>query len=313
MFVGENAGGRAPLPAPSDSAVKFSIGNSDLNNSRGDNIQFIEEEKQEELETRDQEELSSQKQKIKNFASQAVRFVEPVVHSLEDNETKIFVSSMQPLIDVTAKLDSGTYTVTQLPEYSVSDGGSGDFGLIPDEMESNFSTESSMQTATMPSSTVTGSRLSKLRSSLASQPLNINTSLAATPFTPCSMPQSSACFTNPNPEAIPLSAARDLSSMFNPLRGEYTSITDTIDTSCIEELSPPRSPVTASVMMFSESYLEVDVKAKERSAANSKQLELKEAEEMEHQRMETLIRHRLRQISQVQKIFSALCSCRVSG
>lgn len=49
---------------------------------------------------------------------------------------------------------------------------------------------------------------------------------------------------------------------------------------------------------MAEGYKDVEACLKERSAADTKQRELKQAEEMEHQRMESLIRHRLRQISQ---------------
>ncbi|CAL1532416.1 unnamed protein product, partial [Lymnaea stagnalis] len=198
-------------------------------------------------------------------------------------------------------MDSETHTSTKLPEYSVTGREGGDFGLTPDELEVSLPADPPVLTVSMPSSVVFMNQPPRRgRNSLSNQPLTLNTTLATTTFTPCSMPQSSACFTTPNPENIPPAAVRDLTSMFSPLIGEYTSITDNIDTSCLIDSSPPCSPVPASGIMFSvvESYHEVDAKLKEKSAASSKQLELKQAEEMEHQRMESLIRHRLRQISQ---------------
>lgn len=299
-FVGESS--TTPTASVADSNVRFLIGASDeyKEAAKADDINSIEEERQGEGEAKDLDELSSQKQKIKNFALQSVQFVEPVVHSADDSEN-VIASPIQPSINVVAKLDSDTHTVAQLPEYSLSYGGSGDLGLTPDELEPYIPLEPPVLNVSMPTNVVTGSRLSKIRSSLTGQSLSLNTALAATSFTPCSMPQSSACFTAPNPDGIPQAAARDLSSMFNPLIGEYTSITDAIDISCIGDRSPPCSPGAAAGIVFTvnDGYLETDVKAKERSAASSKQLELKQAEEMEHQRMETLIRHRLRQISQV--------------
>ena len=54
-----------------------------------------------------------------------------------------------------------------------------------------------------------------------------------------------------------------------------------------------------SVSIVSVSIYFSTVSSQGQTAADSKQLALKQAEEMEHQRMEHLIRHRLRQISQV--------------
>ncbi|CAL1532413.1 unnamed protein product [Lymnaea stagnalis] len=161
-----------------------------------------------------------------------------------------------------------------------------------DELEFAIPIESPVLPATKTPAAALYSR--RGRNSLTSQPLKLNTTLAASTFIPCSMPQSSAYFTAQNTDAIATAAVHDLTSMFTPLIGEYTSITDNIDTSCLMDCSPPCSPVPNAGIIFSvsESYYEGD------SPAESKQLELMKAEEMEHQRMEPLIRHRLRQLSQ---------------
>ncbi|KAH9513269.1 hypothetical protein Btru_034514 [Bulinus truncatus] len=274
--------------------VRFLIGLADDNDS-------VENKKQElvNLNPTEQEEPSSHKQKMKNFASQAVRFVEPVVHAASNQNERFQTLLKQPSIDVTSKMDSDTYTTTQLPDYNnIVSQGSGNYN--PSGNELPLSAETPVLPVTTPSSTSNpfSSQLSrKGRNSLTNQPLTLNTALASSNFVPCSMPQSSACFTTANPEALPPAAVRDLTTMFTPLIGEYTSITDNIDTSCLMDCSPPCSPASNSTI-FADGYHEMDAKLKERSAASSKQLELKQAEEMEHQKMESIIRHRLRQISQ---------------
>lgn len=152
------------------------------------------------------------------------------------------------------------------------------------------------QTVTV-SSTVSPNSGSNLRSrrrknSGNTQPLTLNTTSA---IVPSSMPQSSACFTTSYTDVMTGSAVRDLTFIFTPLIGEYTSITDNIDTSCLIDCSPPCSPGVTSSSMLSPG----EVYQEERKAADSKQLQLKQAEEMEHHRMGSIIRHRLRQISQV--------------
>ncbi|XP_059155365.1 transient receptor potential cation channel subfamily M member 3-like isoform X3 [Physella acuta] len=289
QFVGESAG-----PADRELAarnVKFILGLTDTSTDSKDELSDVLDKQESATESTEQ---TPHKQKIKNFAAQAVRFVEPVVHSAYDQSDRLLRLSKQSSIDVTSKLDSETHTSSQLPDYTVSERGAE--AATPDDLPP----EPPVIAVGVPSTVIFTSQPSrKGRNSLTGQSLSLNTNLASS-FTPCSMPQSSACFTTPNPESIPPAAVRDLTSMFSPLIGEYTSITDNIDTSCLIDCSPPCSPASNSAIMFSvsESYHEVDAKLKERSAADSKQRELKQAEEMEHQRMESLIRHRLRQISQ---------------
>lgn len=74
---------------------------------------------------------------------------------------------------------------------------------------------------------------------------------------------------------------------------EYTTITDEIDTSCMMTRSPPRSPTSAAP--YSECIWDED--KVENPASRSEKAALKQAEEMEHRRMEKVIRNRLRQIS----------------
>lgn len=319
QFVGEPAPSRSQTKSASidREAVHFSIGgNPDLNNSSvdpsGAKTEIATSSSLAQGQSVSSDELSSQKQKMRNFASQVVRFAEPTVRSLEEPDCG-------PAIDVMAKLDSGTHTTTKLPEYSVSDGGGTEprdssqlditafkatedcSSLGPQNLPTlTVETPSSMASPQQSPQTLRRRRSSS-NSGNGPAALTINTTLANTPgIVPCSMPESSARFTTPSLEGISQSAARDLSSMFNPLIGEYTSITDNIDTSCLTDLSPPRSPTHTPGRVFSvaEGYKDVEACLKERSAADTKQRELKQAEEMEHQRMESLIRHRLRQISQ---------------
>ena len=74
---------------------------------------------------------------------------------------------------------------------------------------------------------------------------------------------------------------------------EYTAITDDIDTSCMMTRSPPRSPTSA--VPYNESPWEEQ--KMESPACISEKETLKQAEEMEHRRMEKVIKHRMRQIS----------------
>ncbi|CAE1237860.1 TRPM3 [Acanthosepion pharaonis] len=80
------------------------------------------------------------------------------------------------------------------------------------------------------------------------------------------------------------SPASQMASLFTSLNPEYTTITDEIDTSCLME-SP--SPSTAAIYFDPE----------EKYTLNSEEKALKQAEEIEHRRMERVIRNRLRQIS----------------
>lgn len=110
-----------------------------------------------------------------------------------------------------------------------------------------------------------------------------------------SIQHTTAAFITADMATIPTSAVRDLSSILTPLQGEYTSITDDIDTSCMQDRSPQRSPTTAGVF-FSESFPDGE-KPKEAVATSVELESLKMAEEVERRRIDKLIRPRLRQIS----------------
>uniref|UniRef100_A0A2C9JU93 TRPM SLOG domain-containing protein n=1 Tax=Biomphalaria glabrata TaxID=6526 RepID=A0A2C9JU93_BIOGL len=129
------------------------------------------------------------------------------------------------------------------------------------------------------------------------QPLTVNTSISQAVFNHSSLPQSSACFTSNNQDKNPPCM---MWSFLTPTIGEYTSITDTITSSCFKDCPPPCSPVAQSSIMFTlgDNFNEIDGKHKDISSVDYKQMELKKAEEIEHQGMETIIRRRLHQISQ---------------
>ncbi|GAB1601203.1 transient receptor potential cation channel subfamily M member 3 isoform X4 [Argonauta hians] len=74
-------------------------------------------------------------------------------------------------------------------------------------------------------------------------------------------------------------------SLLTSLNPEYTTITDEIDTSCLMDAS---SPATSSIFFPDQD---------EKYFWNSEEKALKQAEEVEHHRMERVIRNRLRQIS----------------
>ena len=80
------------------------------------------------------------------------------------------------------------------------------------------------------------------------------------------------------------SPASQMASLFTSLNPEYTTITDEIDTSCLMESPSP----SATAMYFDP---------EEKYCLNSEEKALKQAEEIEHRRMERVIRNRLRQIS----------------
>lgn len=80
------------------------------------------------------------------------------------------------------------------------------------------------------------------------------------------------------------------------LLAEYTTITDEIDTTCMINRSPPRSPTSA--VPYSSSDPAWDDEKLGNQASISEKIALKQAEEIEHRKMERVIRKRLRQISQ---------------
>ena len=80
------------------------------------------------------------------------------------------------------------------------------------------------------------------------------------------------------------------------LSAEYTTITDEIDTTCMINRSPPRSPTSA--LPYNNGETAWDEEKPENPASISEKKALRQAEEMEHRRMEKVIRKRLRQISQ---------------
>lgn len=87
-----------------------------------------------------------------------------------------------------------------------------------------------------------------------------------------------------------------LTSILTSRSAEYTTITDEIDTSCVMTHSPPRSPTSAIPYSSANEPGWEDVKL-ENPASKSEKAALKRAEEMEHRKMEKVIRNRLRQIS----------------
>ena len=78
------------------------------------------------------------------------------------------------------------------------------------------------------------------------------------------------------------------------LRAEYTTITDAIDTTCMINRTPPRSPTSAHPY-YGEGMWDDD--KNEHFAGLSETATLKQAEEQESRRMGKVIRKRLRQIS----------------
>ncbi|XP_076465905.1 transient receptor potential cation channel subfamily M member 1-like [Babylonia areolata] len=166
--------------------------------------------------------------------------------------------------------------------------------------ESIFSTapiQSSTSTATTP----------RLELDLSPHHLNVGKShVVTTPISPDLTPVSPThphmhttadAFTTPDPDVVPSAAVRDLCSVFTPHHGEYYTITDNIDVSCFRNLSPPRSPVPSAGPTTSSTHPMFRKRA-ESVTSKVKEEELMEAEETERLKMEGLIRHRLRQISQ---------------
>lgn len=120
-----------------------------------------------------------------------------------------------------------------------------------------------------------------------------------TPLTPPHVITSANVFTTPDPEVIPSAAVRDLVSVFTHSHGEYSTITDNIDVSCFRNISPPRSPVPSTTNVTKSSGSGSFMRNRAESITSKvKEEELMEAEETERLKMEGLIRHRLRQISQ---------------
>ena len=266
-------------------SIKFSLGDDDTKNDKvKDNVEETRQHTSEET-------GPSQRQKIRNFASQSVTFGDPVV--LFDDRDSNSDSPSSTIEDMSPERKSNDLTNNLETTKKTLDDESSNL----EDNSGNQPSQSSVLQISIPSNLSTSPThpTSKGRNRLVftGQPLVMPAPMVQAPsFSPIALPTSS--------ENIPQAAARDLSSMLNQsMIGEYTSITDAIDTSCIEDCSPPRSP-TFSV---ADSYFgEGEKRQRKKSLADckdNKQRELKQAEEAEHQRMESLIRHRLRQISQV--------------
>lgn len=87
-----------------------------------------------------------------------------------------------------------------------------------------------------------------------------------------------------------------MTPILTSISSEYTTITDEIDTSCVVDKSPPGSPTSAGTF-FGEGASDVEKKRKQSDVVTVENVRLKNAEELQHRKMERLIQHRLRQIS----------------
>lgn len=87
-----------------------------------------------------------------------------------------------------------------------------------------------------------------------------------------------------------------MTPILTSISSEYTTITDEIDTSCVVDKSPPGSP-TSTGTFFGEGASDVEKKRKQSDVVTVENVRLKNAEELQHRKMERLIQHRLRQIS----------------
>ena len=90
-----------------------------------------------------------------------------------------------------------------------------------------------------------------------------------------------------------------LTPIVTPNRIEYTSITDDIDTSCVNNHSPPDTPPAVRWSSHKDAVPDKRKKnGKKRRRADSPTLDrLKKAEETVHQQMEVIVNRRIRQIS----------------
>ncbi|KAK3096508.1 hypothetical protein FSP39_000852 [Pinctada imbricata] len=95
---------------------------------------------------------------------------------------------------------------------------------------------------------------------------------------------------------MPKTSSSSFPAILTSQSSEYTTITDEIDTSCIIDTSPPRSPSTAG-SFFADGYNDGDPQRRSSVVTSEENARLKQAEDMEHRKMERVIRHRLRQIS----------------
>ncbi|XP_070203392.1 transient receptor potential cation channel subfamily M member 3-like [Littorina saxatilis] len=176
-------------------------------------------------------------------------------------------------------------------------------GSQPQAVEGIFSTAHIGTTTT----TATTPRMAELDLSAGHQyQLNIDGGVTDTfPASPAVTPSNSQihihtstdAFTSPYPEGVS-SAVRDLCAVFVPHHGEYYTVTDNIDVSGFRNLSPPRSPVPSSSASGTSPRMGMVRKRAESVSSKVKEEELMEAEETERLKMEGIIRHRLRQISQ---------------
>ena len=108
----------------------------------------------------------------------------------------------------------------------------------------------------------------------------------------------------PEMQAVPIHEAlypksmhsAPFTSILTSRSAEYTTITDEIDTSCMINRSPPRSP-TSAIPLSAATEPSWEEDKEENPASKIEKAALRQAEETEHKRMEKVIRNRLRQIS----------------
>lgn len=129
--------------------------------------------------------------------------------------------------------------------------------------------------------------------------------------TPIQLPMSPVAEISGVPYSTPVSHSRvdemwipsamvrpPMTPILTPMRAEYTSITDDIDTSCMMDISPNGSPQTPRGRYMDAKKEEEDGQhVSKLDAFLNEQAILKKAEERECRKMERVIRHRLRQIS----------------
>nr|XP_022329694.1 transient receptor potential cation channel subfamily M member 1-like isoform X4 [Crassostrea virginica] len=106
----------------------------------------------------------------------------------------------------------------------------------------------------------------------------------------------SAVYGNTKNNLLVPSSVSQMTPILTSISSEYTTITDEIDTSCVVDKSPPGSP-TSSGTFFAEGTSDVEKKRKQSDVVTVENVRLKNAEELQHRKMERIIQHRLRQIS----------------
>ncbi|XP_061172975.1 transient receptor potential cation channel subfamily M member 3-like isoform X2 [Saccostrea echinata] len=125
--------------------------------------------------------------------------------------------------------------------------------------------------------------------------MQMKTNISRAPTSP-RISITSAVYGSSKTNLLTPASVSQMTPILTSISSEYTTITDEIDTSCVVDTSPPASPTSAGTF-FGEGTTDGEKNRKQSEVVIVENVRLKNAEELQHKKMERIIQHRLRQIS----------------